>query len=1262
MKPTPQQQHVIDAPIGNLLVSAAAGSGKTSVLVERIMKMITRAEDPIDIDSILIVTFTRNAANEMRGRIERAIEEALSKDPDNELLQRQARNIHFAKISTIDSFCQSVVRRYCHLLDIDPGFRLLDESEAKLLRADTVGEVLEQAYEEATSDFLELVNRYGGKTGDGDLESMLTELVNKCESAPFPEKWLAEKLQSFTETQDPYESAFAKEIYTDSISRIRDMKTLLEAFQPHLTEPGMPPNYIRVMQADDVLLSELAAASDIRELSALLSGKLEWMRADATKQEKELTDKDCKKICEEVRKKYKDVVSKEADHVEALAGGIEVMQSDCVPSLRALCELALRVWEKLVDKQHELRAYDFTTMAHMALEILLDENGDPTAAAIQLSGEFAEIMIDEYQDSNMLQEYLLGAITRPYRGIDNMFMVGDVKQSIYRFRKARPELFIGKCDEYLTYDPETAAKDAAETGAKGFRIDLQKNFRSRKQVLDSVNVIFRELMHRNVGDVEYDERAELVYGEGYDKALWNDEDYRSELLIAVGDEEQPVVNEANMIIDRIRELTDPVTGLRVMEERPKGVDPETWVPQGRIARYSDIVVLTRSRKELYNELLRRLQRNNIPAYSASMDGFYDSMEVKTLVDVLRVVDNPFQDLPLTDVLMSPVIGFTADDLGRIAVLARKGGEKGKSRYFQTVIREIADGKVECRDELRERCAAWIGLYDLLKRHAAYVSAAEIIEEFLQKSGFREYCSALPDSTVRRRNIRVLMERADRFRKDRSGRISEFLAAIDNAIRFGGSVDNTAGGSAPNAVCLMTVHSSKGLEFPIVFVADTTKQFNTKELTRNLLLHDDIGFGPKRMFPEVRMSDDSIAKKAVYNRLLRDMIGEEMRLLYVAMTRAKEKLIVTGRLSNEDLGAKLGSVFRYGNRVCYADMVAKGTSNFTLMLRAILSGCAPEDIEQLYTGGMDVDEIAPGVSEWAVRMCRMKKADEAELAASEKAEVVVPFAAEEQQLVRAYTEEMKRYRDYEYPHAKTVVPAKVSVSTIKKQAYLEAEAKEEAADRAENMVRLEPGEKLRAPEEDIPVPSFTVGRLTEDPAKLATEYGTLYHRVLQLHDYSLPATEKAFYEEIRSMCERKMITEEEGGKLRPERFLAFYESDLGLRMKKAFDAGKLRRERAFIMAEPAADILADCDSRETTLVQGVIDAYFEEDDGEITVVDYKTDRVDEKSGEQELRKRYARQLQLYAEAVSRGTGKTVKESIIYSFALNKSIVIGYNDMR
>ena len=1260
MKPTPQQQYVIDAPIGNLLVSAAAGSGKTSVLVERIMKMITREKDPVDIDSILIVTFTRNAANEMRGRIERAIENALSEDPDNELLQRQARNIHFAKISTIDSFCQTVVRRYCHLLDIDPGFRLLDDSETRLLMADTVAEVLEKAYEEDKPEFRELVERYGGKTGDNDLVNMLTELVNKCESAPFPAKWLTEKLQAFTETQDPYDSVFAKEIYTDSVSRLRDMKALLESFQPHLNEPGMPPNYIRVMQADDVLLSELAAASNIRELSALFSGKLEWMRADATKQEKAVTADDCKKVCENVRKKYKDVVSKVAASVETIAGGIADMQRDCAASLHALCDLALSVREELAGKQHELRAYDFTAMAHMALEILVDENGDPTAAAKQLSSEFTEIMIDEYQDSNMLQECLLSAITREYRGIANMFMVGDVKQSIYRFRKARPELFIGKCDTFTTYEPEIAAKDAAESGASGFRIDLQKNFRSRRQVLDSVNVVFRELMHRSVGDVEYDERAELVYGEGYDKAAWNSEDYRSELLIAVG-EDSPVANEANMIIERISELTNPVTGLRIMEERPKDADPETWVPQGRIARYSDIVVLMRSRKDLYNELMRRLQAQNIPAYSASMDGFYDSMEVKTLVDLLRVVDNPLQDLPLTDVLISPVIGFDADDLGRIAVLSRKGGEKGKNRYFMTVIREIAEGKVKCPDMLRSRCVKWIELYDQLKRHAAYVSAAEIIEEFLQKSGFREYCSALPDSAVRRRNIRVLLERADRFRREHSGRISEFLTSVDNAIMFGGSVENTAGGSAPNAVCLMTIHASKGLEFPIVFVADTTRQFNTSDLKRNLLLHDDIGFGPARIFPKVRKRTDSIAKSVVGNRSLRDMIGEEMRLLYVAMTRAKEKLIVTGRMNDEDLGKKLGSVFRYGNRVCYADMVADKTSYFPLMLRAILSSCTSGDIERLYTGNMDENDIAPGVDEWAVRMCHCEKSEHACESASEKEESAVPFGAEEQQLVRDYTEEMKRYRDFEYPHTFSAVPAKVSVSAIKKQAYLEAEAEDEALERAENVVRLVPGEKLRAPAEEIPVPSFAVGKLTEDPAKLATEYGTLYHRVLQLHDYSLPATEEAFYEEIRSMCERKMITVEEGSKLRPERFLAFYESEIGQRMKKAFDAGALYRERAFIMAEPAANILAGCVSEEKTLIQGVIDAYFEED-GEITVVDYKTDRVDEKDGERELRKRYARQLQLYAEAVARGTGRTVKESIIYSFALNKSIVIGYNDLR
>jgi helicase-exonuclease AddAB, AddA subunit, Firmicutes type len=1262
MKPTEQQLRVMNDPIGNLLVSAAAGSGKTTVLVERIMKMISSEDNPVDIDEILIVTFTRNAAAEMRNKIENAIEKALEENPNDERMQRQARNIHFAKISTIDSFCQAVVRRYCHMLDIDPGFRMAENSESEALLTEAIGEVLEKAYDSDSTAFRDLTERYGGRFGDRKLEDILRNLIKKCDSNPFPEEWLEEKLGFFTETQDPFTCAYAKDLFVDFKSRIGDMYGLLTAFLPRFAEPGMPTHMQRAMLADAEIIADLNRAESLRELAAYITSMPSWPRA--TKKKTDEGDDDKKELCDKIRTRYKNEIGAIAKTIGMLDNGILRMQEECGPSLSALCDLAKRVRARFTEKQNEIGAYDFSTMSHLALRILLDENRDPSQAAIQIRKEFAEIMIDEYQDSNMLQEYILNAVTRKFDGLPNLFMVGDVKQSIYRFRKARPELFIGKCDDFVTDSDEVrAAAKAGGEQPKGYRIDLQKNFRSRRQVVDSVNEIFRQVMHRNVGDVEYDSRAELVYGEAYDAYLWNDEDYRSELLIAA-DAGSGAAGEAEMIVSRIEQLTDPEKGLRIRE---KGNE------EGRIAQYRDVVILTRSRSELYNEVIRSLQRHGIPACSASADGYYESFEVSLVVSLLRVIDNPFDEIPLAEVLMSPVIGFSADDLGRIAVAARKSVERRKSEYTQTVIRAVAEDPARYPKlaSLHGRCSSWIELYDRLKRHAAYVSAAEIIEEFVRLTGLTEYCSALPDGEVRRRNLRILFAKAEQYHTTLSGNFRDFLTYLDNSITYDKGLNDDMGGQAgPNAVRLMTIHASKGLEFPIVFLADTMRQMNMLDFRGDLLIHDDLGFGPTVMYPKARLKTDSLAKKVIIRRGTRELVGEELRLLYVAMTRAEEKLIVTGHLPSADaIGDCLGSLFRYNRRICYADLVGNDPRYLPIILRAVMASCDEQEVEKFYNDGEIPEVYTANIGAWTLDIKPVKLDTEnecvedadAEMNVEEKGSGADTAADVDETLCTRYTEELRRYREYQYPYTAQSVPVKVSVSALKKQAYLEKEAEEDAREKAEGIVSMAPEHLLQPPKETEPVPSFAAVSDGKDDVSAATEFGTLCHRVLQLHDYTLPNTEEAFRGELALMCERRQIDEAEAGRLAPKRFLSFYESELGARMREAYIKGTLERERSFIMARPASEIYPDAHTEEPVLIQGEIDAFFEEDGG-IVIVDYKTDRVDAENGEKELRKRYEKQLQLYADAVARGTGKKIREVIIYSFALNKCIGIEYNNAR
>ncbi|MBQ6661032.1 MAG: helicase-exonuclease AddAB subunit AddA [Lachnospiraceae bacterium] len=1254
MNPTPEQQSVIDAPIGNLLVSAAAGSGKTSVLVRRIMEMITRETDPVEIDEILIVTFTRNAAAEMRNRIEVAIEKKLEENPDDVRLQRQSRNIHFAKISTIDSFCQYVVRRFFHYIDIDPGFRLLDQSESELMRERVLDDVLEKAYAAETPEFSELAEMYGGKLGDNGLREIITKIISACESSPFPAEWLDLNCRRFSDAKNTAENPYTEEIFKDCRNRLIDAREAAEALYSILGEPGMPACYVDAVNSDLDILQQLCSASDIGELTALTSVKIAWKRAVPKKGEKEATDEGKKALCEKIRDSYKKTVNEDvAARIRNCSADLYEKQEQCETSLTCLCDLAKRFIELLEKQQRDKNAYDFSTIAHMALRILLGEDHKPTEAAKQLSGEFREIMIDEYQDSNQLQECILGAVTsNNSAGVPNLFMVGDVKQSIYKFRQAKPELFLDKCDRFVE-DPSV-----------GTRIDLQRNFRSRREVVEAVNEVFERLMTRGVGGVEYDDRAALQYGGVYDDRGGNPDDYRSELLLT-NYENNTVADEADLILARIRELTDQQTGLQICDANG----------ELRTAELRDIVILTRSKSELVQTLQRRMQEASIPYYAASTDGYFDSAEVSAVVSMLRVLDNPFQEIPLAEVLMSPAVGFTVDDMALLAIRGRKSSESRRSEYTQTVIRKLCmeETTEERFRALRKKCEQWLTLYDDLKRHAVFVNTSEIIEEFLNRTGFFEYCCALPDAEVRRKNLRMLVLKAEKFRESFTGNICDFVEYIDNTKKYNAAIVDNIGGGSPNAVCMMTIHGSKGMEFPIVFLADISKDFNMKDLDGNFLIHDELGFGPTVVFPKEKMKFSTPAREAVKSRIHRDLVGEEMRLLYVALTRAKEKLIVTGRLDSESVIGMLGKAFRVCRRVCYADFMNARTGFGPLLTEAIACRCSSEQMQELCREAVQYpDDFRMEIGAWSLRI--LKSSGNAE-SGKEDASVGTVAAncglgvdiskgyagVREEELRREYVRELQEYRDFRYQSEGDDVPVKVAVSDLKKQAYLEKEAEEELRDRADGVVRVNAGRHLEAPRESEPMPSFADVTAEKDSATAGTEFGTICHRVMQLYDLGQPATEEAFCAEIAAMCARKQLSEDEAARIRPEMFLHFFRSELGERMRQAYRSGRLERERAFILSRPADELGLGFDSKSPVLIQGVIDAFFEEDDG-CVVVDYKTDALRGEGAEKEFLRRYERQLELYANAVERGTGRHVKESIIYSFSLNKSIVIGYNEKR
>ncbi|MBR5712137.1 MAG: helicase-exonuclease AddAB subunit AddA [Lachnospiraceae bacterium] len=1306
---TKQQERVITTEIGNLIVSAAAGSGKTAVLVERILNHIRREDHPVEIDEMLIVTFTKNAANEMRERIEKRIEKELESNPDDERLQRQARNIHFARISTIDSFCQYVVRRYFYQADIDPSYRILDNSEVKELYKLAMDEVLERAYDRDDRFFKELVTAYGGKKGDGDLADRILEIYKQSVSNPFPEKWLSKQLTLYETEAGLMDGSYMKEVYDHWHRTVNDVLAEIRNMRAAMSEDGMPVHYDEAYADDEAYVADIAGESNIEAFFEKARKDHEWAGL-SRKRPKDL-DPGLVELCKATRSHYKDIFDKKlCPQAKRYTEHTLELQKYCVDVLRCLCDLVRDFDNTFLRLQKERNAYDFSTISHIALGILLNEDETPTDTARAMSKEFAEIMIDEYQDSNMMQEYLLKAVSRTVNGRPNLFMVGDIKQSIYRFRKAKPELFLSKCEAF------------AKNPDEGTCINLQMNFRSNEAVIDSVNEVFLRVMREAVGGIDYNDEVRLNYSSLYDETVEKDNPaYRSELLVEMGD--NPVEAEVKRIVSRILELTDPVNGLVVDRENP------------HVATFGDIAVLFRARKDLYTGLLQALRESGIPAYVPETEGYFEAAEIDAVISMLHLLDNPFQEIPAASVLTCPVFGMNAEDLAqlRLMTFSAKGNSEHRAEefdpeiedagaaqedrrppYLLTIVRRAAESD-ETDSALRGKCTAFLRVYDLLKKHSAYTSAAELMEEFLAETGLYEFCWATEGGANRVRNLDLLVHKAREHRETASGSISSFLAYVDSIIESGEGISNTVGNRTPNAVKILTVHGSKGLQYPIVFLADCRHSYNTMSLSNTVIVHDELGFGATSIFPKEKLKYPTIANDAVKLRLKRDSFGEELRLLYVAMTRAKEKLIVTGNIGKRDrkrIGkAVLYSAFSPDKAVSYTELLEADAFLYNV-LAGVLRGLPAASAMKIFNNSGDGD-INVSTPYWDVVIRDSigtlgADAEESEFSeeedenagdaacgkdsAGDGADKKAPASengtdkassAEHEQADEAVLTRLEELRLYFANRRseltdKTEIPVKVSVSRVKKLAYLEREAQEERRERADGVVYMEERDDAaqgssesdansepQVTDEDIPTPGFAKTVTSEEDGAAdakstsGTEFGTLCHRILQFHDFTRPAEKEVFLEEWEHMRSLRRITAEDGAKPGEEKFLALYRSELGQRMGAAQKAGKLFRERAFVMNVAADRISPDYPADANILLQGIIDAYFEED-GEYVLVDYKTDRVDAADGEEELRRRHATQLRIYAEALTRGTGKRVKEIVIYSLSLNKSIPIEYNE--
>ncbi|MCD8300627.1 MAG: helicase-exonuclease AddAB subunit AddA [Clostridiales bacterium] len=1185
MRWTPEQQKVIDLRDRSMLVSAAAGSGKTAVLVQRIISMITDREHTMDVDELLVVTFTNAAAAEMRERVLLAIDEALKADPADAHLMRQASLIHNARITTVDSFCLSVVSDHFHRIDLEPGFRIADEGELTLLREDVCDAVLEKFYQEKDPAFLKFVDGYSSAKSDKQIREMILKLFTYSQSYPWPGEWLGRcAVQYDAETVEELETfPWAADYLSYLHVRASEMTAQCRKIYESTLEDDGPMAYEGVIKDDLRQLMALCECGHFKEWQQALAG-FKFKSLPGTRQP------NCSEEKKTRAKAARDSIKKQINALRDKDFALDTDEQIGIlgktgEAARMLVILTEEFSAEFAGAKRKKNIIDFPDLEHFALEILVDpETKEPTEVAVEYRQKFREVMIDEYQDSNYVQEAILTAVSGIPEGRENLFMVGDVKQSIYRFRLARPELFVSK---YKTFSPEENKKQ---------RIDLHRNFRSRGEVLEPVNDIFARIMGKDLGNVEYDPDAALRQGREFDEAA----DCGAEFIEVETDPsgEDRKEAEGRVIARRIRDMIEN-------DEFP-----------GRT--YGDVVILLRSLGDTSHAFVTAFEEEGVPLIVESKTGYFSAGEVQTVLSLLRVLDNPRQDIPLAAVMRSPLGGFTDEEMAQI----RAAGENVP--FYQCVI-DAARQKDKLSPELAEKLRDFFQIIEDYRDRIPFTPIHELLQQIYDESGYRDYVTAMPAGSQRRANLDMLLEKAAAYEKTSYQGLYHFVRYIDRLIKY--EVDfgeAESSGEHGNAVRLMTIHKSKGLEFPVVFVAGMGRNFNRMDERASMVFHPEYGVGLKYCDPERRISSDTLIRRIFSLEVQKENMGEELRILYVAMTRAKEKLVLVGAKPKVE--------------------------------PQIIRGMAP--YEKLdFSRRMDAsgywDWVKPALlsygNKYRIRNVGPDEAAAAGAGHSIKTAIARESLAVQMEIFDDETEkafdDISRQFAWKYPYQDGALKQKVSVSEIKHRAMTENRTVEDDAEGAE----LFP--------EEIPVP-YIPKFIRESEENMGALRGTAVHRLMECLDFAdLP--ELSGWKEGEPYLSGLMTRLQESGRMSADeigliniyQIYRFISSPVAKRMGECAAKGKLIKEQPFVMSLPAREIRPDADSGEKVLIQGIIDVFWEEDDG-IVLLDYKTDRVDTAG---ELVRRYEAQLKLYAEALSRRfTDKKVKEVLIYSFCLDRII--------
>ncbi len=1286
---TKEQEQVIKLRDRNILVSAAAGSGKTAVLVERIIQMVTDSKKPMDIDKLLIVTFTNAAASEMRERIEAAIEKKLMEFPEDEHLQKQMTLIHSAQITTTHSFCLNVIRNNFNVIDLDPTFRIGDEAELTLMKSDVIAELLEEEYENGEEEFLRFVESYSNSKNDSSIEELILQLYRFSMSYPWPKEWLSGlgdvfELPSVEQMQEaPFMNVLLEYVRT-IIENI--LEILQDAIDIAESSDG-PYTYLDALYKDKEQLSRLKGLVTYEDYYIALKG-IEFAR---------LSSKKCEGVDDKKKDQIKDLRKVIKDTKDSLIKDYffqpeEEMLKDLKetrPVMKELIRLTLRFTDMFQKRKEEKLILDFNDFEHMALQILVHKDGEtitPSQVAMELSEFYDEIMVDEYQDSNLVQETILNSISKERIGKPNIFMVGDVKQSIYKFRLARPELFMEKYDSYTTEDSLYQ------------KIDLHKNFRSRKIVLDGINYICEQIMTKKLGNIEYDEDAALYAGAHFPKTDQIISEDSELLLVTLSDMEddrstpnsmqESDVNDMNIndmnindmnIIDievnesmteeeeeeqeyTKKELEAKAVALRI-KELVEGENPlQVYDKKGyyRSVSYKDIVILLRTMSSWADVFVDTLLAEGVPAYADTASGYFKTLEIKTVLNMLRIIDNPLQDIPYTAVLHSPMCGMDNEEL---AILRDYHRESLMHHVVQMYAKE------ECceRPELQQKCQRFLKQLDEFREMVHYLSIHEVILKVLENTHYYDFVSAMPAGKVRRANLDMLIQKAISFESTSYSGLFHFIRYMEKLnkydVDFGeASVSN----ENDDTVRIMSIHKSKGLEFPVVFVSGMGKVFNNQDARSKIVIHPDMGLGPDVIDLDCRVKAPTIVKKVIQRMSVLENLGEELRVLYVALTRAKEKLIMTGFIQDiEKLFKKYQSLRNQTGKQLRFLQLATASSFLDYVVPALMKHDTVYNQLQMflspgYEWTKENDQIVP-MSLRVISPSMLIHAEKEKQFINEIGKDV--FLEWDSKTIYNETlrNQIHEIMNYEYPYQREVeLHAKVTVSELKrlrqKDVELESEALFDTRDKEDveivtDEVTNQEGANQKLKFEVTPIiPRF----MREEEVITAAARGTLYHKLLEEMNVFMMSSMKEIEDNIKSLIADQKIPAESWEKVNRYHLYQFSQSKLAARMRRAYETGKLYREQQFVIGIRANEINETYLSDEIMLVQGIIDVFFEEEDG-LVLMDYKTDVV--KSGqEKELIEKYKVQLEYYERALEQMTGKKVKEKIIYSFYLKKEIVL------